>query len=86
MVTWVGEGLDHQAELRWIDVALAVPLRGEVDDVQDAGEPRVLLHHGPYGFGQVLAAILGLVAIWLGEGFAAADHSPVGLSREVEAE
>ena len=59
----IGEGLDDTAQLRRVDVALAVPLGGEVDDVDDAGKRRVVLDDGAHRLGQVLADILGRV-LW----------------------
>ena len=61
-VAGIGEGLDYAAQLRRIDVALAIPLGSEVDDVDHAGERRVLFYDGPHRFREMLADILRLSA------------------------
>ena len=57
-VARVGEGLDDTAQLGRVDVPLAVALGGEVDDVDDARQRRVVPHDGADGLGQVLADVL----------------------------
>ena len=57
-VARIGEGLDDAAQLGRVDVALAVALGGEVDDVDDARQRRVVLHDGAHRLGQVLADVL----------------------------
>ena len=57
-IAGIGEGLDDDAQLRRIDVALAIPLGGEVDDVDHAGKLRVLFHDRAHRLSQMLADIL----------------------------
>ncbi len=87
----IGERLDHEAQLRRVDVALAVSLGGEIDDIDHAGERGVLLDDGAHRLGQVLADVLGLGALALVvqrplDGFAPADRAPSGLGRQIEAQ
>ena len=56
-VARVGEGLDDAAQLGRVDVALAVALGGEVDDVDDARQRRVVAHDRAHRLGEVLADV-----------------------------
>lgn len=90
-VARVGEGLDHLAQLGRIDVALAVPLSGEVDHVDDAGQGRVLPHNRSHRFGQVLTDVLrarGAALVIVGPliGLPTADYGPSRLGRQIEPE
>jgi len=80
----VREGLDHAAQLGWVDVALAVAFGGEVHHVDHAGERGVLFDHRAHGLGQVLTDVPGCgraatVVQRPVEGFAPAEHRPTSL-------
>src|SRR5437879_5811297 len=64
-IAWIGKRLDNKAQLRRVDIALAVALGGEVDDVDHAGKLRVLFNDGANCLGQMLADVLRLCALSL---------------------
>jgi hypothetical protein len=87
----LGEGLYHLAQLGRVDVALAVPLGGEVDNIDDSRERRILPHDCAHGFSKVLADVLGagaaaLLVVRPAVLLASADHRPTGFMRQVKAQ
>ena len=58
-VSGIGEGLDDGGEARRVEIALGVALGGEVHQVDDAGEGRVVTNDGADGPRQVLADVAG---------------------------
>ena len=58
-VTGIGEDLDHGGEFGRVDVAFAVELGCEINQVDDARERGVLPDDRPHGPGQVFADVLG---------------------------
>ena len=87
----IGERLDNEAQLRWIDVALAIALGGEIDDVDDAGKTRILFDDRARRFRQMLADVFGLRALASlvdspFDRLASADRAPSRLRRQVEAD
>ena len=90
-VARVGKGLDHGGELGGVDVALAVAFGGEVDQVDHAGEGRVVPDDGPDRLREVLADVAraGAAALVVERplmGYSAVDAPPTCFRGEVEAQ
>ena len=90
-VSGIGEGLHHVGELGRVEVALAVALGGEIDEIDDARKRGILPHNRPHSPGQMLADVAGpRASAPVVEGprvsFASADDSPAGFRRQVEAQ
>ena len=75
-VARIGEGLDDNGQLGRVDVALAVALGREVDEVDDTGERRVVADDRAHGLGQMLADVPRARAPPPGR--RAATHAPHG--------
>ena len=99
-VTGIGKGLDDRSELGRVDVALAIALGREIDEIDDARQRGVLLHDRPHGPCQMLADVPGprassLVArLRVARGqverplitFTTAENAPSRFRRQVEAQ
>ena len=90
-VARVGEGLHDRGQPGRVEVALAVAFGGEVDQVDDAGQRRVVPHHRPHRAGQMLADVARARAppLIVARPLVVrppGDHVPARFRRQVEAQ